>query len=81
MQICNKTHSGHSGKAQDFGEYIFNIIVNKVSFSPFGSRGNISAHILSEDVKMNMILIGAMPNKAIKYIRVHWLLDLPKIIK
>ena len=33
---------------------------------------------LSQDVKFNLQLIGSIPNKGIKNVRVHWLLELIK---
>lgn len=35
--------------------------------------------LLSYDEKVNLALIGALPNKAIDHVRIHWLLDLVKI--
>ena len=32
--------------------------------------------LLNRDVLINLALIGSLPNKAIKQVRIHWLLDL-----
>lgn len=44
--------------------------------SPPEPRRNIGKYLSTQDVKINIALIGALPNKAITQIRVHWLLDL-----
>ncbi|GLV44162.1 alpha-L-iduronidase [Carabus blaptoides fortunei] len=48
-------------------------------FCPPAPRSNVSGYFLSKDVKMNMALIGSLPNRAIKQVRIHWLLDLVTI--
>ncbi|XP_017769452.1 PREDICTED: alpha-L-iduronidase [Nicrophorus vespilloides] len=45
-------------------------------FSP--PKGEVDTYLLSQDSKTNIAIIGALPNRGIKQIRVHWLLDLIK---
>lgn len=48
-------------------------------FCPWGNIKNsteISKSLLSKDTRMNIELIGALPNNALSTIRIHWLLEL-----
>lgn len=48
-------------------------------YSPPDPKINITQHLLSVDEKLNLALIGSLPGKAIRQIRVHWLLNMISI--
>lgn len=51
-----------------------------VGFSPTAqlplNNSQIASFLLSDDVRINIELISALPNGAIETIRIHWLLSL-----
>ncbi|CAD7089485.1 unnamed protein product [Hermetia illucens] len=52
-------------------------------FCPMGriTNNDISNFLLSNDVKTNLALIGALPNNGISRVRIHWLLELIKFVR
>lgn len=55
------------------GKYIF--YVGKCC-SPPDPKENIPKYLLSDEQKLHIALIGALPNKGIEHVRIHWLLNL-----
>lgn len=47
--------------------------------SPPDPKINISQNLLSWDQKLNLALIGSMPNRALRHVRVHWLINMISI--
>lgn len=45
------------------------------NFSPPDPKSSVPENLLSEDVKLNLALVGSLPNNAIRQVRVHWLLN------
>lgn len=48
-------------------------------FSPPDPKQNITHNLLSWDQKLNLALIGSMPDRALRQIRIHWLLNVVSI--
>lgn len=46
-------------------------------FCPIGT--NMTEYFSLKDLKTNLELIGAIPNAGLKFIRIHWLLDLLEV--
>lgn len=59
--------------------YIVQFFIVTISCSPPDPKSEIYKWLLSEDVKMNLVFLGALPQRGIRYIRIHWLLNLIKI--
>ncbi|KAJ8918019.1 hypothetical protein NQ315_011472 [Exocentrus adspersus] len=45
-------------------------------FCPPDPKENVPTYLLSDEQKRNIALIGSLPNNGIKYVRIHWLLNL-----
>lgn len=45
------------------------------------TNNDISNFLLSNDVKTNLAMIGALPNNGISRVRIHWLLELIKFVR
>lgn len=50
-----------------------------IIFSPSSAPESRADFLLSPDEVLNLNFIGALPNKAITKIRVHWVLDLVRV--
>ncbi|XP_049961209.1 alpha-L-iduronidase [Schistocerca serialis cubense] len=48
---------------------------DSTGFSP-SSPSEARSFLLSYPEKLNLVLIGALPNSAIRHVRIHWMLDL-----
>ncbi|KAG5682536.1 hypothetical protein PVAND_011883 [Polypedilum vanderplanki] len=48
-------------------------------FAPTEPINNVFDFFETKDLNMNLEIIGSMPNNGLKYIRIHWLLNLIKI--
>lgn len=48
-------------------------------FSPSEPVEHVDGFFESDDVNMNLEIIGSLPNRGIKNVRVHWLLNLISI--
>ncbi|CAH0559381.1 unnamed protein product [Brassicogethes aeneus] len=43
---------------------------------PLDPKTDAYKFLLSQDEKINLVLIGSLPNKGIRHVRIHWLLNL-----
>lgn len=50
-------------------------------FAPPAPLETVDEFFGSNDVQLNLEIIGSLPNNGIKYVRIHWLLNLLSIIR
>lgn len=48
-------------------------------FAPPEPIGSVNEFFASDDVNLNLEIIGSLPNEGIKTVRIHWLLNLLSI--
>ncbi|KAF5299483.1 hypothetical protein FQR65_LT01064 [Abscondita terminalis] len=53
-----------------------NSILIEIENNPLGSKNEYYRFLLSNDEKLNLAYIGALPNRAIEQVRIHWLFNL-----
>ncbi|XP_055923508.1 alpha-L-iduronidase [Eupeodes corollae] len=70
--------------AQNDSFYLLPRFWTNTGFCPSGDilqNTDISNSILSNEIKLHLQLIGALPNTAVSNVRIHWLLELVELVE
>ncbi|XP_055854835.1 alpha-L-iduronidase [Episyrphus balteatus] len=73
----------HVVSSQNDSFHLLSRFWTNTGFCPLGNIQNtpISNYLLSNEMKIHLQLIGALPNEALSNIRIHWLLELIELVE